>query len=89
MTNEAVHYRTLSLALERETGYDSIPTIETHYQDYDRPGRYVCCFPDCGTRTRTAERMWLHIHFAVKHGRPFGAKSPEELATQAERSETP
>lgn len=93
-------YRAVSLKLERLTGYDSIDTIESHYQDYDKPGLFRCCFPDCATRTRSPHKMWLHVHFTrVKHGLSFGAAKPEDLpgdlaslpsgwANQAERNQT-
>jgi hypothetical protein len=73
-------YRALSVRLEQQTGYDSIPTIEGMYEDPDHPGRFVCCFPGCTTATRSAQRMWLHVHFGQKHGLSFGAKRPQDAA---------
>lgn len=69
----------LSLKLEKETGYDSIPTIEENYER-DQFARIECCFPWCGATRRTAEAMWRHVHFSEEHNRPFGVKTPGELS---------
>lgn len=65
----------LSLRLEAETGYDSIPTIEGMYSN-------ECIFPGCETRTKDAEKMWLHVHFGRKHGLSFG-KTLDELLEES------
>lgn len=69
----------LSLRLEAETGYDSIPTIVRIYDRTGPSGRYVCPFPTCDTTISGAERMWRHVHFSRKHGLSFGVKTPELL----------
>lgn len=80
--------RRLSLRLERETGADSILTIELIYEctadafypPPERRGAYLCCFPDCSFRSMSAEKMWRHVHFSPrKHGLSFGVRTPEEL----------
>lgn len=75
-------FRELSLRLERETGFDSIPTIERIYEDPDRKGRFLCSFPDCKYKTLDPEQMWRHVHFGAKHGMSFGVKSPAELGAE-------
>jgi hypothetical protein len=60
----------LSVRLEDETGYDSIPTIEMGYSG--KPGVYLCPFPDCEFAHRNAVEMWKHYHFSAKHGLSFG-----------------
>lgn len=75
-------YRQLSLLLEQRTGYDSISTIETHYQDYDKRGYYLCVFPGCGRRTRTPDNMWRHVHFGTQHGLSFGVRRPEDISVE-------
>lgn len=68
-------YVALSLRLEKETGYDSIPTIERVYEATDT-GRICCVWPGCKFRSLEAEDVWRHVHFG-KHGLAFGVKSPE------------
>lgn len=58
----------ISVEWERETGYDSIPTIETHYHTgtlWD--DRYRCVFPDCGFVRRNPVDMWFHVHLGQRH----------------------
>jgi hypothetical protein len=62
--------RDLSVLLERETGFDSIPTIERMYEADS--GAYECVFPDCRISRRKAEAMWRHVHFSAAHGLSFG-----------------
>lgn len=58
----------LSLDLEHETGYDSIPTIERVYDHGIHA--FECCWPDCSVRRLDAAAMWEHVHFG-KHGKSF------------------
>lgn len=51
----------LSLQWEHDTGYDSIPTIQTHYE-------YGCVFPGCKVQHKNKpEEMWIHVHLSRKH----------------------
>lgn len=72
-------HRELSVRLERDTGYDSIPTIERLYYDPDDEGRYLCPFPRCPTVRKSAESMWRHVHFTRKHKLSFRVATPAEL----------
>lgn len=69
--------RHLSVSLEQQTGFDSIPTIERVYEESDG-GAYLCVFPGCGFKRKDATAMWLHVHFGP-HGRPFGPAGPDLL----------
>jgi hypothetical protein len=69
----------LSVRLEEQTGYDSIPTIERVYDRYPN-GSYACCWPDCGRRTREAVAMWRHVHFQ-SHGLSFDRTWEEVTAS--------
>lgn len=57
----------LSLAWEKQTGNDSIPTIERVYERTPN-GAYRCVWPRCSFARRDAVRMWRHVHTA--HGTP-------------------
>jgi hypothetical protein len=59
----------LSLILEEITGADSIRTVGTHYHDPDRPDlrSFLCVFPGCKHRSKSAAVMWKHVHFSAKH----------------------
>ena len=72
--------RELSIRLERETGFDSIPTIERMYDD---DGVYRCVFPDCHVTRREAAVMWRHVHFGARHGLSFGRTLAELSAEVA------
>lgn len=67
----------LSVQLQDETGYDSIPTIEAMYHGQ-------CVFPDCDFGSKSPEKMWKHVHFARKHGRSFEASLDDLIASRAE-----
>jgi hypothetical protein len=80
----------LSLKLERETGFDSIPTIEEMYEQVDENtqeyykddiGALICPTPQCDSTRHTAEAMWRHVHFTNDglHSYSFGVGSPNEL----------
>lgn len=80
----------LSIKLEVETGFDSIPTIEEHYRHepwndetctYKWDGKYECVMPSCGVIRHTAEAMWRHVHFTDDelHRPAFGVTSPNDL----------
>lgn len=56
----------LSVAWEKKTGCDSIPTIERVY-DRARSGAFLCPWPKCNVRWHYAGSMWRHVHSA--HGR--------------------
>lgn len=60
----------LSVALEDDTGFDSIPTVERLYDG-------VCCFPDCEFHRSDPAALWEHVHFSRKHGLSFEAKLPD------------
>lgn len=74
--------RLLSVRIERETGFDSIPTIEQHYSDDD--GYFACVFPGCRRRTRTSARMWRHVHWEHndEHGQALRRKHIGPVAFQ-------
>ncbi len=74
--------RELSLRLEKETGFDSIQSIERVYDQTER-GAYTCCFPGCGLSRRDAAEMWRHVHFSPIHGLSFGVTDPAELMQHA------
>lgn len=82
----------LSLRLEAETGYDSIPTVETfrrvgsHIGD-DNTGLIHCCFPGCRVKGSDVIGMWRHWHFS-KHGLSFG-KSWKEMTGRGTTSGGP
>lgn len=65
----------VSVALEGETGVDSIPTIKSHYVAHDNPGVYACPFPGCPFRRRDPILMWRHVHFSPSHP---GAALPDD-----------
>ncbi len=66
----AEDWEALSLLLEQATGYDSILTIEIHYET--DTGAYRCVWPGCGFTRRDSYAMWRHVHFghAGYPGRP-------------------
>jgi hypothetical protein len=66
LTGEAL--RRWSLAWERETGADSIATIERLYERTPSGG-ITCVYPGRVYTRRDPEEMWLHVHFSPKHGR--------------------
>jgi hypothetical protein len=68
----------LSVILEEQTGYDSIPIIERLYAKTTR-GHIKCCFPDCKYRTPNPADMWVHIHFTQTHGLSFGVIAPDQI----------
>jgi hypothetical protein len=72
--------RTVSVALEQATGYDSIPTIERIYRDDPGvdPPRHLCVHPGCRVVRADPEKMWLHTHFSTRHVKSFGVDTPEE-----------
>jgi hypothetical protein len=49
-----------SLRIERETGLDSIATIERVYGRTDS-GAYECPWPSCSTVRHDPVKMWDHI----------------------------
>lgn len=55
----------ISLEWEKQTGYDSIPTIRRIYEQTST-GAYVCVFPRCRFARRDAVQLWRHVHTA--HG---------------------
>lgn len=55
-----------SLEWERQTGADSIPTIERVYEQNTR-GAYRCVWLKCNYTDHDAAVMWRHVHTA--HGR--------------------
>ncbi len=57
--------REISIAWERQTGADSIPTIERIYGRTDK-GAYECVWPECEFKRRDPVAMWRHVHTA--HG---------------------
>ncbi len=69
MTSPSVHHdteeRALSLKWEKQTGYDSIPTIERVYERTAK-GAYVCVWPACRFARHDAVALWRHVHTA--HG---------------------
>ena len=70
----------ISLRFEKDTGSDSIKTIEEKYSQTEN-GTYRCCWPGCQFTRRNPESMWRHIHFSKTHRedlRNFGEK-PLEL----------
>lgn len=73
--------RALSVKLEDETMYDSIPTIERIYQTTDS-GAYECPWPTCVVVRRDPVVMWRHVHFGM-HGKSFG-RTFEEVTSAAE-----
>jgi hypothetical protein len=56
----------ISLAWEKKTGCDSIPTIERVYEQTPS-GAYCCVEPGCKIRRRDPRAMWQHVHSS--HGR--------------------
>jgi hypothetical protein len=56
-----------SLAQERETGLDSIPTIERVYPRSSL-GAYMCVYPGCQFRRYDAVAMWHHVHGPAHRG---------------------
>ena len=50
-----------SLHEERETGADSIPTIERVYER-TATGAYRCVYPGCAIVRRSPAAMWRHVH---------------------------
>lgn len=61
--------RELTENIERDTGLDSIATIERVYPD-DEGETCVCVYPECGYRRRDPVEMWWHVHFSDKHYKP-------------------
>ena len=57
--------RALSLEWEKQTGNDSIATIERVY-GRTRNGAYLCVWPKCSFARKDAVAMWRHVHTA--HG---------------------
>lgn len=55
----------ISLEWEKQTGYDSIATIERIYER-SASGAYCCVWPDCKVARNDAAKMWRHVHTA--HG---------------------
>ena len=49
-----------SLRIERETGLDSIDTIERVYSQTES-GAYRCCWPNCKIVRRDPVKLWHHI----------------------------
>lgn len=49
-----------SLEWENDTGYDSIPTIETHYVN-------GCVVPGCNFQRKDPVEMWFHVHLSKSH----------------------
>jgi 8-oxo-dGTP pyrophosphatase MutT (NUDIX family) len=76
----------LSLELEEETGFDSIPTIERVYDRSDR-GSIFCPYPGCRYSRRDPVAIWWHVHFGF-HGLSFDARSPAEVV-ERRRSAAP
>lgn len=73
--------RALSVELEAETGYDSIPTIERiHGGD--------CPYLRCLFRRLDPEAMWRHLHFSNTHGLSFGMPLDELLETRSAKEPT-
>lgn len=52
---------------ERQTGADSIPTIERVYET-NSAGNYCCPFPGCEFVRNDAVAMWRHVHGPAHHG---------------------
>jgi len=80
----------MSLRLEQETGYDSIPTIRRVYDRTDA-GAYICCFPDCGVARRDAIVLWRHVHFGPHKPHPFSSDfdaKASDLAAALHATET-
>jgi hypothetical protein len=55
----------ISLEWEKQTGYDSIATIERVYQRSPN-GAYVCVWPKCSFARKDSAALWRHVHTA--HG---------------------
>ena len=78
----------LSLLLEQVTGYDSIPTIESHY--VTDTGSFRCVWPGCKFTRHDSYDMWRHVHFSHKGTTPCsgafeGRTTYAELCELAER----
>jgi len=78
----AMELEALSVILERETGYDSIPTIA---QIYDG----ACCYPGCRFRRSDPADLWKHVHFGKTHHRSFGTTLPRLIAARLSRGNAP
>lgn len=76
----ATDLRALSIWWEDRGGWDSIPTVETHYSYHD-DGVYACVWPGCPFTRRDAVAVWKHVHFAPKH-RPKTSPTLAELTAQ-------
>ena len=71
----------ISDTIERETGRDSIRTIE---QKYEQGGPYVlgpylCPWPGCKFKRYEARAMWIHVHVGPKHGRQDSREPIKEM----------
>lgn len=86
--DDRTYLRAISLELEEETGYDSIPTIERTYLDLDERDVYECPFPDCSLVRRDSVAMWKHVHFSRKHGLSFGRSLEHLIAERIEQAQT-
>jgi hypothetical protein len=54
----------LSVRLEEQTGFDSIPTIERVYERFGPGDRSIACvWPNCDHTRRDGKAMWKHVHF--------------------------
>jgi hypothetical protein len=51
----------ISLAWEKQTGNDSIPTVERIYDRSDS-GAIKCVYPGCSFTRRDAVLVWRHVH---------------------------
>jgi hypothetical protein len=57
------HLVAISVAREKQTVCDSIPTIERVY-DRTANGAFICVWPKCSFSRRDAAKLWRHGHRA-------------------------
>lgn len=88
-TGSPDYVRRWSRLAEVLTGYDSIATVEHLYEDVKRPGVYVCVFPGCSLRRRSAEAMWRHVHGSRKHGFSFARRKRPAAGGRPEGDPSP
>jgi hypothetical protein len=53
---------TLSVEIEADGGWDSIPTIDRMYRWPDEDSACRCVMPGCEFRRHDPVEMWKHVH---------------------------
>lgn len=68
--NEPIETLTaISLALENDACYDSIPTMRSHYPNV-KDGPMVCPWPNCNYARRLVNVRAMYVHAMLGHGDP-------------------